>query len=372
MQAIAEGRFEDARALLSRLAAQEPEHAGAWLDLAILQCGLGHATEAEALFAVIELRFAPSAAIREVIAQQRASGCRPQQQPGSYQLRVGRGYDDNANQGARDLNLLIGDGAGGTVLALTPEYAPRGDAYLNLQAEGRVPLANNGMVGFGQVLVRRYDHLDPYNLSALSGGLEKPLSWGHWDARLAASVGLVGLGGRLYQTHAQWHVQLTPPLALPAGWRFALAAGQSLFEYRGQRVFDAWQTDGRAVLSYRYEGTMLQLASGPLLETGREQRPGGDRKGWSYSAGGRTPLWGKVQAEWQWSRFDWHGSRAYLPGLIDMRREQETEQLRLVLSYPVARQQAVVAEFRQVDHRENISIFSYRARQFSLNWQWQY
>jgi hypothetical protein len=31
-----------------------------------------------------------------------------------------------------------------------------------------------------------------------------------------------------------------------------------------------------------------------------------------------------------------------------------------------------VAEYRQVDNDENISIFSYQARQFALSWQWQY
>ena len=38
MQPLIEGRFEEASEALHRLVAQEPEHAGAWLDLAILQC----------------------------------------------------------------------------------------------------------------------------------------------------------------------------------------------------------------------------------------------------------------------------------------------------------------------------------------------
>ena len=38
MQAISDGRYEDARRSLASLAAQEPEHAGAWLD----QIGRAH------------------------------------------------------------------------------------------------------------------------------------------------------------------------------------------------------------------------------------------------------------------------------------------------------------------------------------------
>ncbi|WP_297359523.1 tetratricopeptide repeat protein [Thauera sp.] len=373
MQAIADGRHEDARALLMQLAAQAPEHAGAWLDLAILQCSLGHATEAEALFAVIELRFAPSAAIREVIAQQRASGCRRQAQPGSYQVRLGRGYDDNVNQGARDLNLLVGDGAGGgLVLVLDPEYAPRGDAFVNLLAEGRRPVSTNGTVAYGHALLRRYDTLHHFDLSSVAGGLEHPWRLGGWDARLSASAGLLGLGGTLYQRNALWQAQLTPPLTLPPGWRFAAVAGQAFYDYRGQSVFNARQTELRGVLSYRHEGAALQFATGPMSDQGRAPRPGGNRDGWSYSVWGRVPLWRQAQGELHWSRFDWRGSRDYAPGLIDTRRKQQTAQLRLTVTYPIDASQALVAEYRQVDNDENISIFSYQARQFALSWQWQY
>ena len=49
MQPLIDGRYEEAGEALRRLVAREPEHAGAWLDLAILQCGLGNASEAELL-----------------------------------------------------------------------------------------------------------------------------------------------------------------------------------------------------------------------------------------------------------------------------------------------------------------------------------
>ena len=54
LQSLAEGRKNDASKALVRLIEQEPKHAGAWLDLALIQCSLGHAEEAERLFANIE------------------------------------------------------------------------------------------------------------------------------------------------------------------------------------------------------------------------------------------------------------------------------------------------------------------------------
>src|SRR6185437_15823876 len=68
MKSIAEGRQDDADDTLTRLIEHEPQHAGAWLDLAIIQCELGRAAEAERLFTIIEARFSPPPGIEEVIA----------------------------------------------------------------------------------------------------------------------------------------------------------------------------------------------------------------------------------------------------------------------------------------------------------------
>lgn len=57
MRLIANGQKQDASDALTRMIQQEPEHAGAWLDLAILQCEMGRAEEAERLFAEIVARF---------------------------------------------------------------------------------------------------------------------------------------------------------------------------------------------------------------------------------------------------------------------------------------------------------------------------
>ena len=97
MQPLIEGRFEEASEALHRLVAQEPEHAGAWLDLAILQCRLGNAEEAEILFQAIEVRFDPPPGIREIIALQRAKGCQAPAPRWEGRLRLSRGSDDNVN-----------------------------------------------------------------------------------------------------------------------------------------------------------------------------------------------------------------------------------------------------------------------------------
>ena len=368
LAAIAEGRPEEARALLARLAATEPEHAGAWLDLAILQCALGHRVEAEALFEAIELRFAPGPALRELIAQQRAGGCRRQSQPGALRVRLGRGYDSNANQGASNPNLTVGDGPGGITLVLAPEHAPRGDGFTQLQMDAVQPLSEGGLLGFGQVSVRHHDVLHAFDVSSLAAGLEQPWRLGGWELRAALAAGWLGLNGRLYQQSVLAQAQATPPLPLPRPWRFSVVAGQSFFDYVDQPVFDARQHELRGVLTHAGERVSFHLAAGGLRDQGRTDRPGGNRSGWSFSLWGRV-LWGSTAGEFLWSRQHWDSSRDFSPGFIDHKRRQDVRQWRLALTQPLGNGHALVAELRQVTNAENISIFGYRSRQFSLSWQ---
>lgn len=99
MEALAEGRRTDASELLRRLVAN-PQQAGALLDLALTQCGLGNADEAERLFAMLETRVQLKPDMMILIAETREAGCRPWKPASTTTLTVGRGIDQNVNQGA--------------------------------------------------------------------------------------------------------------------------------------------------------------------------------------------------------------------------------------------------------------------------------
>lgn len=368
LQAIAEGRHEEARILLSHLAAVQPEHAGAWLDLAILHCALGNRMEAEALFETIELRFAPGPALRELIARQLAGGCQRAREPVALRVRVSRGYDDNANQGASNPNLPIGGGPGGVTLVLAPEYAPRGDGFSSVQVDAALPLSGSGLAGFGQLAMRRHDEVQAFDIHALALGLEQPWTLGDWQVRASLAGSLLALDGSLYQQSALLQGQVTPPLPLPEPWTFSLVGAQSFLMYADQPVFDARQSELRGVLGHEGARSRLNLAVAALRDHGRQDRPGGDRDGWSVSVWGQR-LWGTATAEFLWSRQRWEGSRRFAPGLIEQIRQQDVEQWRLALIQPVVGRHSVMAEVRQVDNRENIGIFSFRSRQVSLGWQ---
>lgn len=371
LRAIAEGRYEEARVLLSQLAARQPEHAGAWLDLAILHCALGNRMEAEALFETIELRFAPGPALRELMARQLASGCQRLRAPAAVRVRLGRGYDDNANQGASNPNLPIGGGPGGITLVLAPEYAPRGDSFTSLQVDGALPLSDDDLQGFGQLSVRHHDEVHSFDISSLAVGMEQLWKLDDWQMRASLAGGVLGLNGKLYQQSVQVQGQVTPPLPLPNPWQFSLVAAQSYLKYVDQPAFDARQAEWRGVLSHEGARTRLSLAAGWLHDYGQQARPGGDRDGWSVNLWGSV-LWGQTTGEFMWSRQRWDGSRDFAPGLIEQTRRQDVEQWRLAVIQPLGGRHSLVAELRQIDSNESISVFSYRSRQFSLSWQLDY
>lgn len=367
MQSIAEGRHGDAGELLERMIARGPRHAGEWLDLALIECALGRETQAEGLFRDIEARFAPPPGIRDIIGQRRAQGCAIRTARQQWSLGLARGTDSNVNQGASNPFFNIGNGA---PLELLPSYWPRGDQYTVLSGEYLRDLTRNGDLGFFQAQLRQQDHLSGFDTASLFAGAEHPWRLANWRMRSFGLGGLLTLGGKLYQSQAQLQLSATPPLRLPEHVDFSLLAGMSRTRYQTLINFDATTMELRGILGYRAGPGTLQLSLGLLSDNGHTARPGGDRSGWSARLSARTRLAGKLEGEFDWLRQNWQGSTSYAPGLIEERRRQATRALRATLIYPLAADQALHLEWRQVHNAENISIFQYDSRQLQLSWHW--
>lgn len=366
MQAIAEGRQDDAAAILGRLQNLGPRHAGEWLDLALIHCALGNAARAEALFADIETRFAPPTGIRNIIAKQRALGCLGWQAGRHWSIGLSRGDDSNANQGASNSSIVIG----GVPLELLPEFRPRADRFSAATLDYFRELNRDGDVAYLQAGARHYDELSQYNTISLFGGAEHPWRLGAWQLRSSAMAGLVTLAGRLYQQQGQLQLRATPPLPLPAPLQLHVSMAVTRLNYKTLSNFGATTLELRTLLDYRKDSVRLQSSVAYLNDRGNAARPGGDRQGWAARVYGRRVLAGRLQGELDLSYLHWRGDTAYAPRLIDATRRQSTASARASLIYPLGAAHSVQLEWRQVDNRENISIFQYRGRQLQLSWQW--
>lgn len=369
MQSIAEGRQNDASDALRRMIEKEPQHAGAWLDLALTQCELGHAEEAEFLFQTIIKRFAPPPVIMEVIARRRAMGCTGWQPQSWFSVSVGRGTDSNLNQGASSPAFSIGSGDYRVDLQLLPEYLPQSDQYSVLSMEYWRSVTSNGAAGFLQFQAQRNDTLSRYNTTSLIGGMDVPWRWGSWSMRGTGSLALLNLGGQLYQVQSQAQVQMSHLVG--ARVQADLAANVSHAAYQTLSNFDSDTLELRSQLNFRGNRTVSQARWSYLTDKALGRRPGGDRHGWLVRLNERAMLSEHLSGELGWSRQVWQSDTAYSPGAIDQSRRQEIEIWRSALSYQLAPRQSLVLEWRAVRNSENISIFQYNDTQIRVSWQWQ-
>lgn len=370
LQALSEGRRTDASQLLRRLIGEEPRHAGAWLDLALIQCSLGNGDEAERLFATVETRFAPSRDILELIAQTREDGCHPWTPSSNLTVSFGRGHDRNVNQGVSSSTLHLDNGA--IDLALLDDFLPKRDSYLTGSLDYLRDVTPNGTIGFAQLQWRRNDHLHAWDTSSVFGGVESPYRFGRWAMRLTGTGGMVSLGGHLYQRQLQGQVRVVPPLSLPNNMLFDVMTGVTFNNYLRLDNFDSRTFELRPEWSYRTGDMAASASLGLLADHGNAQRPGGNRHGQFLNVLVRRNLWRDTGGELAYTRQTWRSARPYAPELlVPQIRDQATEVLRGTLSYRIDKQHSVQLEARAVRNRENIEIFQYNNRQLQLSWVWQ-
>lgn len=372
MRAIADGRQDDASAELERMVRLEPQHAGAWLDLAILQCELGHAQEAERLFEAIVTRFAPPAGILEVIAKSRARGCDGWRANSKLSVLAGRGADSNVNQGASSPSFSFGFGETAVEAQLLPEFLPRRDQFTVLQADYSRDLTPNGTSGSLQLQARINDRLKQYDTVAIIAGVERFWRWNDWSIRGAGSFGLLSLGGKLYQAQTVLQARVTPFIpALPDNLSLTLIPAIAHVKYPSLTNYDANNAEIRTQLTWRLPSAEFNLSAGYVGDFATSARPGGNRTGWSSGVRGTTRVAGNIVAELGWARQTWQSQTAYSPGLIDTIRHQDLQILRGALIFPIQKGNTLQLELRNVHNVENISLFQYNSRQVQLSWQWQ-
>lgn len=372
LQSIAEGRKGDASETLAQVIEKEPQHAGAYLEVALIQCSLGHSDEAERLFAIIETRFDPPQGILDLINEARQTGCDKWQGVSSSSFTIARGIDRNVNQGASNPNYVIDIGGGGQVeLPLLSEFLPKHDQYTVIRGDHTREVSANGSIGFIQFQGRRNDSLSEYDSAGLFTGIDSPYRFGAWTARASGMLGMVTLGGRLYQRLAQVQASASPPLTLPTSMQFNVIGSATRTQYLTLTNFDSNLFDLRGQLSYRGGRTYAAATAGYQTDKAQASRPGGDRSGYTMNLLVRRNLSDLLTGELNYSRHGWKSTEIFAPDLIELMRNQTTHSLRGVLQYSIAKNQTLHVEARLVRNRENISIFQYNNRQLQFGWQWQ-
>jgi len=371
LRMLAEGRPKDAARLLLQFVGRQPRHAGAWLDLAISQCELGNAIEAERLFREVETRFAPPSGILEAIAHYRANGCRKPPEPsGMWLLSATRGHDDNVNQGASNPRFAIGTGSDLTDYELDPTFLPRADNFSQLSASYLHPLPLKNTNAIVQAYGRWHDLEREQDTSSLLGALERTWTMGGWRLRGTAALGAVTLERSLYQRQRQLQARLTLPMPLPPEMEFAISANASRVSYPTRSVYDGNTIELGGIFGRRTKNNLTQATFTRLIDDSGDSRPGGDREGWFGSVQWYGGLSDKVTLEAGLTHQHWRSKSVYSPGLIETSRRQNTTTVRAAGQWTLRPHYSLLLEWRGTFNRENISLFQYNSRALQLSLRW--
>lgn len=369
MQAIAEGQYDVARRLLLEIVGTTPAHAGAWLDLAILYCGLGDAAETESLLSEIERRFMPPPSILEIIGHIRAQGCRGHIPTSRSSFTLGLGYDSNANQGASESHFDISLGQDRLRLEILPQYMKRGDRFYSISAAHTLPIGNEGTLAFVQAHLKQFGQMRDYDTLSAQAGLERGLRWHDWQLMGSVLAGSFVLGGSPYLHQARVQFRAIPPLDLPAGWYLGVTGMGTWTHYPSMSAFDSQVYELRGFVRRQTRSGEWQLSLGPGRDRASGSRPGDNRAGFSVILEGRRHLGNRLLLNWELDYQSWRASSPYSPGLIPERQHQRTTRARAGLRYLLDEQNAFVGEVIATDNRDRIAPFAYRSNVLFLGWQ---
>lgn len=213
-QALAEQRYDDARAALREAIRLDPDFAGAWLDLALATYAAGDLPQAEELLDTLEARFTvppPLAALIADLRRQIEARAAPVAPADVWRWRrrftAALGHDSNANAGLAygELTLTLPGSALVLPLARGVRARPDNFAQTGLSVAASRPHGNGELQLTGSVNGRRNADVTDFDTVELRSGIAwasaAPLpAGGLWGVlpgpwRLRADVEQLRLGG---------------------------------------------------------------------------------------------------------------------------------------------------------------------------------
>lgn len=359
LTALAQGKLDQAEAHLLATTQQQPNHAGAWLDLALLYCEQGNNAKAQQAFYYVQTHFAPPPALAALIQHYQQQGCalKSPSQPVSHQrlLSYRIGQDSNANLAPSDARVGIVIDNTPIQLQLHSLFRPRSDNFHELAWQ------QDGLL---QSRLQLYVQARQYAQESAQNTLYGLIGWQASDA-VQLWLSQLLLGGVTYQqgAYALLSHKLSPH------WTAELQLAH--LRYTQVSGFDNSQIEPR--LRWKHEpltGHWLEIAPGYLFDKPLDQRAGGERKGLSLQASyhylSQHPWDAGAQLRW----VEQADSQRYGGFWPTIQRDNDYTRAKLWLGYQLHAQQRLALELSTVQLRDTISLFNYNNNSVQLLWQY--
>ncbi len=289
LSALAAGDRQRAFRQFQLAIVHEPNNAGAWLDLALLYCEDGAIAQAEQTFRALESRFPLPEAIRQMIAYQRAQGCRipiaKLKSALSLSAQFSAGYSSNVNAAPSTSIIRFGPLSSVSFLELSSESQPKEDGFINLgfQASGRAGLFSKDQ-WLTSIDLRRHNSQSPFDTTHVLVGYSIPidaLDPSKLDLSITGSVSNWWLNQKQYETAQKFSVDGWSPVRrfneLSARWGLSASASQTL--YQENPSFDAQRAEFLVRGEFARQNWSGMAFLGPMKDMALDERPGGNRTG---------------------------------------------------------------------------------------------
>lgn len=388
LQALAQGDKRTAQTLLERVVQQTPEHAGAWLDLALLYCELGDERSAYALFERIERELQPPLSIQALITKAREQGCRL---PKAWmaQAQVALGHSSNVNYGPSVGVIRFAPSAPFSELFLAPSQRPQADSHLTADLMWVLPARTDNWLGAqwqAMVQAKQHQQVKAFDTQTVALGATwrgvprdsaRWQAWGLKEWEVAAYGSHWLLGGNAYETSAQvWASTWSNEwLYSPITWRWGYEGGLGQFTYPGNSVYDSVRADARLRVQARWQGLGLgqvgSLSIGPLKDQAINHRPGGSRAGYTVNAQWSLSVSPHQQLVVYLQHQKMKEQSAYNPLFFGgVERSPSYQIMGLKYQQTLASGNAWSVAWMTQKTKDQLDIFSYKNQQLNLSYQW--
>lgn len=375
LAALESGEWLQALHALERVTLVSPNHAGAWIDLALAHTRMGDAQTAETLLEHVEENFSPPPALAQRLAQTRLALAAVRRRVGwQGELALFAGRTSNANAGLRvDSVTLTPVGAPPVLLDIDPARRPQAAAMSIARAHMQyAPPERDGVrnsLGFMWRQQLAVGHAD-YRIMDFGLALQQ-------EQVLGAPGGWKANYGLAYQQLRQASETVARVLSAHLGMAYPVGACSAEVRLEGERRFFAGEQPVATLqwLGGRFVCRQGAARMGAFLRSGEDRaqglRPGGDARRHEFGLDWQQTLGERWLLEGQWQ---WHKARdesGYSPVLAaNARRETLRRNTRLSINYllPITIQGRWAVQGIWEDNREtsNLALFQQREQRWLL------
>lgn len=377
LQLIEKGDKQGAIERYNHLLESIPNHAGAWMDLALLYCEQGDVRRAHSIFEQIETRFDLPPAIREVIRHYRSKGCVVTAEPSArWSVNLSGGYTDNVNHGLSnpliDLTLPLG------VLSvrLNDTFLPRASS---VGAVGINYVRNletlPGTLFFAGVTEKRFPSVREFNQRSALAEVAHRRTVGGWLHEYDLVASHLSLNQQTHQvgllTQGAWWL----PTSGEESPRFGVELAASRWRYPHDHIYDSTMIEGRVNIKWMpTQQLALRGAAGPMIDNAEQQRPGLDRRGYLLSLAGQWTVSDRVRLDANFRQRVLHDEAVYSPlfGATKRRSTQQQFTVGVQARTDPASPAAWRLEWEHARSRDNIPLFPYSNHTVTLSWHYHW